>query len=66
MFDQALPYCKDAQHSLIICGLQHLAGLQTLFATEFETAEIIDLRKEKWFRTDWRLEAMGREQFNGF
>jgi hypothetical protein len=53
MFDQAVAHCRKSSESLIVCGLQHLTGLQILFATEFRDIKIIDLRREEWFLTDW-------------
>lgn len=66
MFDQAVSHCRELSESLIVCGLQHLTGMQALFATEFKDIKIIDLRDEKWFLTDWRFEAMDRDKFKGF
>jgi len=65
MFDQAVAHCRKLSESLIVCGLQHLTGLQTLFATEFRDIKIIDLRREQWFLTDWRFDAMNRDKFTG-
>ena len=66
MFEQAVSHCRELQESLIVCGLQHLAGLQTLFAAEFKDIRIVDLRHEKWFLIDWRSEAIERDKFAGF
>lgn len=66
MFDQAVSHCRETSESLIICGLEHLAALHSLFAGEFKKVKIIDLRREKWFLTDWRCEAIDRDKFKGF